>query len=231
MIPGLVAVGCGDNIEPATDDSGSIETEPEVSGPQPEPQPEPPPDDRAVDVGFYVSTVSCDAALGELEAYARYADTQEPLTNVSCQYILDGATVDGCLVRHEFLQGGANDVTLRVTDLDTRKTYESTGVAFVYPAFTADLEVTAPECGLELSYNAAASESGEFSVNISPAQNVITPDYVLQKQLTVQVSQPGTYTVRFEAEDERTTGDICAREVVREVTVVECHDHTPSCGH
>lgn len=238
LIPGLFAVGCGDNIQPANDESTTIESEPEVPGPvdHPDVDSEPETEDRPVMVGFYVSTVSCDAAIGELEAYAFYQDTQEPLTNFSCQYYIDGidqagTTVDGCLIQHDFGAGGSRAVNIRVTDLDTGKTYQDGGFAFVYPPYTTDLEVTAPECGLEFSYNATASAGGEFSINISPAENVLTPDYVLQRQLTVQVSQPGTYTIRYDAEDERTTGGICSREVVREVTVVDCHDHTPTCGH
>lgn len=240
IVPGLVlAVGCGDNLISADDDSAPIESEPEVPG---APEGEAPPGEeepaREVVVGYYVSTVSCDAPIGRVEAFARYADTNEPLTNIECNWHFDdpdqaGTTAQGCVVDHEFPRAGASSLTLRVTDLDTGKMYSEGGFAHIDAPFEIALEAAAPACGLELSWNATASASGEFSVGVSPAENVITsaPNYQLEKQFTVQVSEPGAYTVRFEAEDERPDGNICSKIVEQVVNVVECHDHTPTCGH
>ena len=66
----------------------------------------------------------------------------------------------------------------------------------------------------------------------TPTVTVMRP--VVAPEGTVTLSEPGTYTLRVSAEDERPVGPICVVEVEREVTLVACpddHEHVPSCEH
>lgn len=232
LATGLVLVGCGDNLEPSTDDQTEIQTvEEDVPG-------DPPPSEEPVPVGeidaflgFY--SPSCTANIADLEVVASYTDGT-PLTNPHCKFTFaDGSVVEGCAIQHEFAVGGEHFVNLYVEDLATGAVFNREQRVFVYPVSQVTLDVSAPACGLSLSYLAASSEGGEGFVDVTPRETVIGHD-PQARQATLQVSAPGTYSVRFHVEDERANGPICEYEVVKEVTVVECpdeHEHEPSCGH
>jgi hypothetical protein len=226
LVPGLL-IGCGDNIHPETDE--------QVTEAESEPEPDDPaPVLREIQGTFDVSTISCDAPIGRIEARAHYVDDGSLVPNPTCRFLLaDGLVFDGCLLEHEFPSGGVHDLTLIVTDPATGATSREASVAFVYPPLVLSLEASAPECGLELSWVASTEPGAQIRVFVEPADKVVSsdPNYFLNSRFTVGVSEAGTYRVRMEAEDERTTGGICVKELSRDVAVVACHEHDPTCEH
>ena len=232
LVPGLLLVGCGDNIQPETDDSAPIEAEGETPGPEIVPE-EPTPNEREIAIDFYSQSTSRDAVSAQLEAGVRYADDNTPILDATCRFTFaDGSSQDGCVIDHVFPAAGEHTVSLEVRIPGTDRVIRQDVLAFAGEAFELGLEVTVPACGLEISYLATQNRGGEGGVWITGPGAVVSsdPDWVRNRTGTVGVTEPGTYTVSFEAENE-STGPLCSREIVREVTVIECHDHTPSCGH
>lgn len=230
LATGLVLVGCGDNLEPSTDDQTEIQTvEEDVPGAPP--VTEEPIGEIDAFLGFY--SPSCDAHIADLEVVARYADGT-PLSDPSCKLTFgDGSVVHSCVTQHAFEIGGEHFVNVYVEDLATGAVFNREQRIFVDPVSNVTLDVSAPACGLSLSYLAASSEGGEGFVEVTPGESVIGHD-PQARQATLEVSAPGTYTVRFHVEDERTNGPICPYDVVKEVTVVACpdeHEHEPGCAH
>lgn len=231
---GLLVAGCGDNLEPSSEDQNQIASEDEdVPGAPPTPDVPPP---RAIEVSFFGTTSSCDAPIAQLEAYATYADDLTVVPNLTCEYHFeDGTRRDGCVIQHEFPEGGrAHRVIVVVHDPATEQSVRKEGEVFVYVPFEAALEVTAPACGLELSWKATLNTGAETHVFVTPNEYVISDDplYHLRREHTLKVSAAGTYSVELEAIDERATGGFCTRSSTHQVTLVECpHDHEPGCGH
>lgn len=180
-------------------------------------------------VGGGFSSPSCDAAIVAYEALIDPA-VAEP----QCRWTFDdGATSDACVGEHELPAGGVHDYTLEVLDLATGAFGSTSGSFFIYEPLLLDVEIEQPACGLSFSFTAEPNQSAFVTAQVSPAEKVVGEPFFLGGDGSVTVTEPGTYTIAFEAEDERTTGPICVERVVRTVEVVACddHEHDPGCGH
>lgn len=219
-------IACGTTEEPGTTSVG-VEPEPDAGGME---DPPPPPPGALVVAGSFGSP-DCDAAVLAFEALVRRADGAA-VTGAACRWTFDdGSTSDACAGTHAFEDGGTHGYTLEVREPSTGAVGTLTGEAYVYPPLSAELAVSAPVCGLELTFSATASATGEDHVEISPAENVIGGGLFLDSSGTAQVTVAGTYEVTYEIEDERTNGPICLKRVTQPVTVVACHDHGEGCEH
>jgi hypothetical protein len=219
FLPALLFSACGDNQAPddeqATAETTEAEPVEEVS--------------RAIEASIYIDMPSCTAAVARFEAGARYVDDGSPAF-VTCKWTFDdGSTSDACAGEHTFATPGFHDFVLDVTDPATGATARATQNRFIEEAHVANLEVTAPECGLEFSYKASVSTPSENRVFVLEEDKVLPFDGFLLEN-TVRVTEPGTYTVVYTAEDER-SGPICEARVEKQVTVTACHEHTPTCEH
>jgi hypothetical protein len=219
VLPALLFAACGDNLAPdAEQATGGAETVAEESP-------------RPIDASIYIYNPSCIASVAAFEADVYYADDRSPVGAVECRWTFDdGSTSDVCVGEHEFATPGFHDFTLDVKHTLTGETAHVAQNRYIYPALTADLEVTAPECGLELSYKGSVSIPAETLVFVQEQDKVIDAD-PSKLEATVGVTEAGTYTVVITAEDERTNGPICSARVEKQVTVTACHEHTPGCGH
>jgi hypothetical protein len=223
ILPALLFVACGDNLAPTDEqatagaEATSTDTEDDVS--------------RPIDASIYIEMPSCTDALAKFEAGVSYVDDGSPVGTVACKWTFDdGTTSDECAGEHIFAAAGNHEFVLDVTHTVTGETAHSSQVRYVEAPHIADLVVTAPECGLEFSYTATVSTPSENHIEILEADKVLDLDpYAVEG--TVHVTEPGTYTVVYTAEDERQSGPICEARVERQVTVTACHDHTPDCGH
>ena len=228
----LAFVGCGDNLQPGSEeDVGAVESpsdEPDHHGSE-EPDA---PAARALAVGFDVQQPSCDGAIVAVEALVSYEDDGAPASDFTCRYLFDDGTVlEGCVGEHEFAEAGFHDITLEVTDA-TGAVYSSTTSRNVLPAFTVDLALDVPACGLEFSYNAATSTPGSAIVFVEPADKFVAPSSNLLSG-SFTALQPGTYSIQINAEDERAI-PICAATVRYDFELKACpHNHPPDphCPH
>ena len=225
ILPAFLLAACGDNMAPPSDQAtaGAESTPTETDT-----------DDgvsRAIDASIYIETPSCTDALAKFEVGVRYADDGSPADSYTCKWTFDdGATSDQCAGEHIFATSGNHEFLVDVTHTVTGETARATQVRYIEAPHVATLEVTAPECGLELSYKASVSTPSENHIDVLESDKVIdlAP---LALEGTVRVTEPGTYTVVYTAEDERQSGPICEARVEKQVTVTACHDHTPDCGH
>jgi hypothetical protein len=210
----LVAAACGDNLDPTNDETslgteeGAGETEDTTA--------------RPISASPLIYFPSCDAAVAQYEADARYADTDEIdiVPRFSCQWTFDdGTTSTSCAGEHTFAEGGWHDFVLVVTDLDTGETDEVVQRRYVYPPIEANLDVTTGD--RTITWNATVNVSAEVHVFVEPSELLDTDDpfYHLNRNYTVGVLRDGTYTVRMTVEDERTVGPICSAEVIKTVNV------------
>lgn len=226
ILPALLLAACGDNLASPSDqatagaESTPTDTETDTDGVS-----------RAIDASIYIETPSCTEALAKFEADVSYVDDGSPVGAVTCKWTFDdGSTSDQCAGEHIFATSGNHEFLVDITHTVTGETARATQVRYVEAPHVADLEVTAPECGLEFSYKASVSTPSENHIAVLEADKVIGLDpFALEG--TVRVTEPGTYTVVYTAEDERQTGPICEARVEKQVTVTACHDHTPDCGH
>lgn len=180
-------------------------------------------------VGGGFSSPSCDAPVVAYEALIDPA-VSEP----QCRWTFDdGATSDACVGEHELPAGGVHDYTLEVLDLATGAFGSTSGSFFIYEPLLIDVEVQQPACGLSFAFTAEANQSSFLTALVTPSDKVVGEPFFLGGDGNVTVTEPGTYTIEFTAEDERTTGPICVERVVRTVEVVACddHEHEPGCGH
>lgn len=226
----LALASCGTSREPTTDQD--VTQDPEVDAGLPDHDGGPPADGASamlqVGAGFY--SPSCDFADMQYEALVQYGDGTFPGEGVECSWTFDdGGTSSTCAGVHRFEEGGVHGVVLVVRDRATGETATWEGQGFVYPALTAELAITPPECGLTFSFASEVSTTAFQRVSIAPPENVVGDPFVFGGSGSFTVTAPGTYQVTLYVEDERTSGPICELEVTRPVTLVECHG--PDCGH
>ena len=222
FLPALLLSACGDNLA-ADDEQSSAGAE---SAPGPEEDEEEV--SRTLQADIYIEMPSCTDALARYEASAGYDDGTP--ASVTCKWTFDdGNTSDSCAGEHIFEEGGFHDFILDVTDPLTGQTARATQRRNVEPPHVANLEVTAPACGLEFSYKASVSTTSFNHISVVEQDKVLPFEHT-QLENTVQVTEPGTYTVVYYAEDERSI-PICLARVEKKVTVTACHDHTPDCEH
>ena len=222
VVPSFFA--CGDNKPGDSSlpfESGSDEEYPDA-GVEP----------RPIISSLLLTAPSCDAAVAEFEVDVLYADDRSLVPNRACTMTFDdGAVYDQCAGSHTFATGGFHDYVLEVRDLDNGAVERTEGRRYIEHPLLVTFEARAPECGLEVSYEGTVNVSAFAIVHITPAENVVGDADSNARSGTFQVTQPGTYQVRFDVEDERSI-PICSETIVREVTVTACdHEHEPGCGH
>lgn len=213
LVPILLLAACGDNLHPDdTDDQSSFGSEEDTGG-HDTPA-------REIDASIFIETITCVETIARFEAGARYIDGT-PVTDFECLWTFDdGTTSTECVGEHPFAEAGFHDFELEVTDVTTGARDTVTQTRFFFPPLEATLEVTGDD--FALTWNAMSNTGGEQIVTVSPAELVIAddPDYQRRLHYTVQVAQPGTYTVEYSVEDERGVSEICQARVVREITLV-----------
>jgi hypothetical protein len=222
----LSFVACGDNIDP---DEGSSASE---SGDEDHPPDAAPA--REIVASLLLTAPSCDAPVADFEIDVLYADDRSLVPNRACTMTFDDGTVyDQCIGSHTFADGGFHDYVLEIRDLDSGAVLREEGRRYIEYPLLATFEATAPACGLEVSYAGTVNVSAFSITHISPAENVVGDAFAHVRTGTFQVTQPGTYNLRFYVEDERSI-PICEATIDREVTVTACpdeHPHEPGCGH
>ena len=187
-----------------------------------------PTDVLAPDASITIYPITCERTIARYEAYGVGP-------NEVCKWTFDdGSTSNECAGEHEFDVAGDHYFVLEVTDLVTGATGIDTQTRFFWPPLELTLDVTTND-DLSISYVATANDPGNQYqvVHVEPAELVVSdhPDYPRVLNDTVRVLEPGTYTVTFDYEDERGVSEICAGQVVKQVTVapVGCpdaeHDH------
>jgi hypothetical protein len=205
----LLAAACGDNLEPEdVDDQSSSGTDgSNAETPAPE-----------IEASIYIETITCTETIARYEA--------DPGVGVNCLWTFDdGSTSTSCAGEHQFASAGWHDFVLQVTDPATGATGTATQSRFFYPPLETTLEVSTTD--LTITYRAMSNTGGSLQVVfVSPAELVIAddPNYPGVTSGTVRVTQPGTYTVTYDVEDERGVSEICSARLVEEVNVVCGHD-------
>jgi hypothetical protein len=122
--------------------------------------------------------------------------------DVSCQYqFADGTLADGCGVTYSLPDPQLVVLTMRDNVTGATATYQDTVVG---PAsFVATVDVTSDVDSLTWHAKAmyGAADTGTVQISISPADTVIVDDPAIftQRDGTVRVSAPGTYTVTVQA--------------------------------
>jgi len=223
----LLAVGCGDTLQPEPEDSAAV-----VPG-----QKAAPPEEvaRPITASFDVFSPSCVAPVAQFEAIVRYADDPMSLVpNVRCLFTFDdGAVSTQCAGEHIFAEPGLHGFSLEVEDLDTGEPAITEETRFIAIPLAVDLTLDVPVCGLTFSFDAVLSTPAETHVTMDPPEQFVDPD-VVGTSGTFTALKPGIYTLRLSAEDERLNGPICQVTVERLVELVACpddHKHEPDCGH
>jgi hypothetical protein len=222
-VPCLLVVGCGDNIQPQTEDDTAIDTPGDA-----------PTDARAIEASILIFPDTCEAPIVQFEGAATYSDDGSPVPRFACLWTFDdGTTSTDCLNRHELPTAGSHDFVLDVEDLDTGAIARATQTRILQPRLEAYLDVSTPECGLEISWEATVNTGAEVHVTVEPADQIIAePDYHLNRTFTLPVRAPGEYTVVMSVEDERGVSEICTARIEKIVTVTKCPCPTkPTCGH
>jgi hypothetical protein len=228
-----VLVACGDNlVPPVGNDETSVDGDDMTGGEAPTAETPPPTgtpqsDDghgtpRAIRVGLDVNSPSCDAATASFEALPRHVDDGTFVRNARCRVTFDdGAVSDLCVGEHTFARPGAHTFVVEVEDLDTGATARTEVQRVIAVPLEVDLAVEVPACGLELAFQATLSTRAEVHVFVSPEEKFVEP-HVAGATGRFQALEPGTYTIRLTAEDERATGPICGRDVSQTVTLTAC---------
>lgn len=222
IVSGLLVAGCGDNIHPEAEDDTAIDT-PDTG----------PADARAIEASIFISPDTCEAPIVQYEAAAEYSDDGSTVPRFACLWTFDdGTTATDCLGRHELPTAGTHDFVLDVEDLDTGAIARATQTRILQPRLEAYLEVSTPECGLEISWVATVNVGAEVHVTVEPADQIIAdPDYHLNRTFTLPVRAPGEYTVVMHVEEERGASETCVARIEKIVTVTKCPCPTkPTCG-
>ena len=194
----------------------------------------------AMEMFFTARNGTCGAPRLLVEAHARIGGGL--VENAICEFAFDdgptvfarGSEAYGCEVEVELPRSGDNGVTVMIRDPETDAVGTLHRPVFVYPVLTADLEVTAPACGLELSWKATAPEASVVNVFVAPSEDAIADDelYYMNREYTLGVTEAGTYRIDLFAEQLRSSGGSCIVGLTKYVTVTECdHEHTSGCGH
>jgi len=226
-VPALLIAGCGDNLTP---DGSGVESTFEVTGELPGPGPDA--DPRPLQGFIDGASLDCELMTLDYEAVIQYADDLSPALDIDCHVEFDdGAESFDCAGTHLFATEGVHNVRLTVTDRAFGGTFVDEGFFRVYAPLELTVSAEAPACGLSLSYDSVVSPSSPRFTLISPEANVVGGGARMGGAGSVEVTAEGTYTVTVLAEDERTVGPICSREVTATVDVVACHGHTPDCDH
>ena len=215
LVPGLLIVGCGDNLHP-DEDQASVTSE----GTDHDDDTDDPPA-RAIDADIFIETITCVDTIARFEAGARYVDDNTNVADIACKWTFDdGATSTECVGEHQFERSGAHDFVLEVTDLATGATNIATQTRLFAPPLALTLDVTSDD--LTISYVATSNTGGEQVVFVSPDEFVIAddPNYPRTTNSTVRVTRAGTYTVTYDVSDERGVSEICDGRLTREITVV-----------
>jgi hypothetical protein len=219
LVPIGLLVACGDNFHPEEDqlsvESGESDGD---TGEAPGTTP------RALDVAIQIFPDSCETPLVHYEAFGTYDGDNTPLTNISCLWNFDdGSQSTACSGSHTFPEAGWHDFALRVIDFDTGASGSTTQRRFVEFPLEASLDVRSS--GLTISWVVDINVLAFAIVRVEPSDKVIAadPDYGLNREYTVEVTEPGTYTVTLDVEDERGGGPICNAQITKQVTVV-CAD-------
>jgi hypothetical protein len=209
LVPALL-VACGDNLHPE-EDQVTVTSE----GDHDDDTDDPPA--RAIEAQIFIETITCDETIARFEAGARY-DDGTPLADMQCKWTFDdGTTSTVCAGEHLFDRAGAHDFVLEVTDAATGAMGRSTQTRQFHPPFEANLEVSGD--GLSITYRATSNTGGEGGVTILPHELVIDADGS-DRERTVRVREPGTYTVIWHVEDERGVSEICSASIEKQITLV-----------
>jgi hypothetical protein len=224
-------VACGDNLVPpeGNDDTAvgddiageapTAESPAPIATPQSDEGQGTP---RAIRVGLDVNSPSCDAATASFEVLADHADDGTFIKNLRCRVAFDdGAVSELCVGEHTFASPGAHTFTVEAEDLDTGAIARSEVRRVIAVPLEVDLAVEVPACGLDVAFKATLSTGAEVHVFMSPEDKFVEP-HVVGTTGQFQALEPGTYTLRMIAEDERATGPICVRDVSRTVTLTAC---------
>ncbi len=224
LTPSFLVSACGDNHPPAVDDNGitdpgdtGVDTDVDTGESGSDPM-----TPREIAASLDIQSPSCDAATASYEALVHYAGSTTSVPNVRCRITFDdGAVADQCAGEHTFASAGAHMFTLEVEDLDTHAVARTVTTRTVAMPLEVELTIDAPDCGLELAFDAKLSTRAEVHVTMSPADKVVAP-HVVGTTGSFQVLEPGTYTISLSAEVERPTGPICVREISRTVELLAC---------
>lgn len=227
----LLAGGCGDNVPVEVDDSLAVVSSEDLPGEKQNGEEEV----RPIIAGFDVFSPSCVAPVAQFEALVRYADDPTSIVpNVRCLFTFDdGAVSTQCAGEHTFEEPGLHGFSLEVEDLDTGEVDIVEETRFVAIPLAVDLTLEVPVCGLTFSFDAVLSTPAETHVTMDPPEKFVEP-HVIGTSGSFTALEPGVYTLRLSAEDERTTGPICQVNLERQVELVACpddHEHEPGCGH
>ena len=215
LVPALLLAACGDNLTPDEDQvSGTAVGDHDDGSDDPAARP--------LQAQIFIQTITCNETIARFEAGAQYLDDGTNALNIACKWTFDdGTTSTECAGDHPFATSGAHDFVLEVTDLDTGATAVSTQTRIFAPPLELTLDVTSN--GLSISYNASSNTGGWPNVFVQPAELVFTeddPNYPTATTATLRVREAGTYTVTYDVEDERSSGEICLGRLVKEITVV-----------
>jgi hypothetical protein len=215
-------LACGDNLVPPVENDDTAppiaETPPPTGTPQSDDGKGTPP---AIRVGIDVHSPSCDAAAAGFEVLASHADGTF-IKNLRCRVAFDdGAVSELCVGEHTFASAGAHTFTVEVEDLDTGATARTEVRRVIAVPLEVDLAVEVPACGLEMAFKATLSTGALVHVFMSPEDKFVEP-HIVGTTGRFQALEPGTYTLRLIAEDERSTGPICVRDVSQSVVLTAC---------
>jgi hypothetical protein len=214
LVPALLFAACGDNLQPDEDQLATGAGGTEVPSDDPEARP--------LQAQIFIETITCVETIARFEAGAQYLDDGTNALNIACSWTFDdGSTSSECAGEHRFATAGAHDFVLEVTDLDTGATAVSTQTRVSAPPLELTLDVTSN--GLSISYNASSNTGGDQIVFVLPEALVHIEDdqnYPRATSATLRVREPGTYTVRYDVEDERGSGEICQAQLLKEIEVV-----------
>jgi hypothetical protein len=229
-------LACGDNLVPPVEDDDTAVGGDDMAGGDPAAEAPPPTTTPQSDqghgtppptfsVGLDVMSPSCELATAGFEVLARHADGTF-IKNMRCRVTFDdGAVSELCVGEHTFASPGAHTFMVEVEDLDTGVIARSEQRRVIAVPLEVDLAVEVPACGLEVPFKVSLSTGAEVHVFMSPEDKFVEP-HLTGPTGTFQALEPGTYTIRVTAEDERATGPICLRDVSQTVVLTACQ---PDC--
>ena len=223
IAPLLGVLACGDNLHPSEDELTPV-TADETD--------EKPPHDGDVEVEarpittfFIYDYVSCDDNSVWLEARTFYADDLSLVDNAICQYSFeDGTQLFGCGVVKSLPTAQNVVLTVRDPDTDAIATFEE--VVRGPSSFDATFAVSSDDLTISWDVSSTYGEvanAGGVRVSIEPSENLVEPLPMLAPfQGSVQVTEPGTYTVSIDAFISFGEAGGCARSYEETLEVTTC---------